>query len=456
VEKFIDTTMASVYGQIHDEIEVICIDDGSNDCTLEKLNAWKPFLESKGYTVIVETKENGGAASAINVGLSLFTGEYVCFPDSDDMLMPGYVSDMLACLEENPEEQWVKCKPIVIWTGNDGPFLWSERESGYDDARHLVERYITTLTWPVVWIYMIRAEFLRECLPDMHLEEGWSVQEYQLLLPLAYRKPFFYLDKALYLYTHKVDGFSGKYIHSGYTGAKTYFERNAEVARKVIRKLHVSESELNRLELLINIFLKKNSIYYANLHDETEILQQSINDLWELIVQAFDIKGVANKLYEEMSPSEIRWFAKWVMEVLVYDKNELEDTMESKSEHLSGKVFLYGAGVRGQTLVPMLLRCGIDIEGIWDQNAGSIDKDISGIPVIAPDFSSISDRDKQRMTVIISIYKPEYAQEAMELIKRNGFVNIIKYEDIEAVIRTRTYNLIIKPSNEIGQKEKKA
>ena len=65
-----------------DDIEVICIDDGSTDASLQILNE---FAE-KDSRVKVYTQSNSGLSATRNRGIELSSGEYILFFDNDDMI----------------------------------------------------------------------------------------------------------------------------------------------------------------------------------------------------------------------------------------------------------------------------------------------------------------------------------------------------------------------------------
>ena len=84
VEKYLKECLDSILNQTLQEIEVICVDDGSTDRSLEILREY----EKKDKRVIVLTQENKGAGAARNKGLAIAKGEYLSFLDSDDFLLP--------------------------------------------------------------------------------------------------------------------------------------------------------------------------------------------------------------------------------------------------------------------------------------------------------------------------------------------------------------------------------
>ncbi len=99
--EFADIMQSSILEQDHDDIEVVLINDGSQDDTEAVLLQWVQKFKRRGYEAKYLYKENGGVTSAINIGLKNFTGDYVCFLDHDDRLEPCYVSDMARYLDAN-------------------------------------------------------------------------------------------------------------------------------------------------------------------------------------------------------------------------------------------------------------------------------------------------------------------------------------------------------------------
>ncbi len=79
-EKYLRECLDSVLNQTLKEIEVICIDDGSTDNSLEILNKYA----QKDSRVIVLTQKNIGVGKTRNKGIQISKGEFVIFIDPDD------------------------------------------------------------------------------------------------------------------------------------------------------------------------------------------------------------------------------------------------------------------------------------------------------------------------------------------------------------------------------------
>jgi len=82
VEDFLGECLDSICNQTLKDIEIICVNDGSKDSSLDILNEYA--LNDSRITVV--DQENGGHAVATNRGMELATGEYLFLMDSDDIL----------------------------------------------------------------------------------------------------------------------------------------------------------------------------------------------------------------------------------------------------------------------------------------------------------------------------------------------------------------------------------
>lgn len=99
VEKYLDQCIQSVLNQSYEYFEIILVNDGSKDGSLDICKCY----EQKDNRVIVVNKKNGGLSSARNAGLEIASGDYVLFIDSDDYLDDNNaILKLIQHLERNP------------------------------------------------------------------------------------------------------------------------------------------------------------------------------------------------------------------------------------------------------------------------------------------------------------------------------------------------------------------
>lgn len=104
VAKWLSECMDSVCAQTLKEIEIICVNDGSTDNSLDILENYV----RKDKRIRIVSQKNQGLSMARNAGMPFVTGKYVTFLDSDDYLAPTYCEKMYALAEKDAAE-WTAC-----------------------------------------------------------------------------------------------------------------------------------------------------------------------------------------------------------------------------------------------------------------------------------------------------------------------------------------------------------
>lgn len=89
VEKYIGECINSILAQTFKNFELILVDDGSPDKSGEICDSYA----KKDNRIKVFHKKNGGVSSARNFGIDKAVGEWLCFIDSDDTILPTYLED---------------------------------------------------------------------------------------------------------------------------------------------------------------------------------------------------------------------------------------------------------------------------------------------------------------------------------------------------------------------------
>lgn len=200
VEEFIEEGLDSLLNQSMKHIEVICVDDGSTDRSLEILNRYSAIDKR----VRVFTQKNKGAGAARNLGISNAKGEYLIFLDSDDFFSKDLAKDAyyIAKLHE---------ADVVLF----GAKHYNNVTGEFKEAKWLLNSYVAPrkqpfcykdcpddlyrITTPCPWTKMFRRQFV--------LDTGLQFQEIQntndlffSYAALAMAKRIVTLDKQLVYY----------------------------------------------------------------------------------------------------------------------------------------------------------------------------------------------------------------------------------------------------------------
>ncbi|HLA78486.1 MAG TPA: glycosyltransferase family A protein [Vicinamibacteria bacterium] len=128
-ERTVTAAVSSALQQTVSSLEVVVVDDGSRDATLETAR------RIHDPRVRVVSQENRGAAAARNRGILAATGEYVAFLDADDLWLPRKLARQLEVLSNHPACQACQCGAYFV---DDALSVLSVRPSR-DTGRSLEE-----------------------------------------------------------------------------------------------------------------------------------------------------------------------------------------------------------------------------------------------------------------------------------------------------------------------------
>ena len=108
-KSFLQNAIDSVLTQTYQNIELIIIDDGSSDKTIEYLNKKYPRIK-------IFKQSNKGVSAARNKGIELSSIDWIAFLDSDDRWHPKKIENQINYLIKNPK--FKICHTDEIWIRN--------------------------------------------------------------------------------------------------------------------------------------------------------------------------------------------------------------------------------------------------------------------------------------------------------------------------------------------------
>ncbi len=206
-EKFIHRFLNSVLNQSYENIELLFVNDGSTDRTEEIILSYKEKFSKKKIPLKYIFQKNNGQASALNRALGIFQGEYLTWPDSDDILHRDNIAKKVDFLEKHSDCGMVLCKSRVLNENNLEPIgemkrVVTDKDDLFFDL--IVERNV----YYAPGGYMVRASCFLDVIPTRQIFEGSGGQNWQMLLPIAYKYKCGYIDEHLYDYVLRINSHS--------------------------------------------------------------------------------------------------------------------------------------------------------------------------------------------------------------------------------------------------------
>ena len=214
-EKYLDRCMNSLVNQTYKDLEIILVDDGSSDRSLEICNDYA----EKDSRIRVFAKENGGVSSARNLGMEQSTGAYLAFVDPDDYMeleciqllkksMDAEQADIVYCHPRDIEEGTGKSRTVSEETGKRYPIQATE----YNWAAPWAD----TVSWGAI--------YRREITEGIAFDTDLKIGEDTLFLGKCIHnsEKIVRLDRALYNYCLNSDS-----VTSGYYSPRKMSELEA-------------------------------------------------------------------------------------------------------------------------------------------------------------------------------------------------------------------------------------
>ena len=137
-DKFIGETLNSALSQTYSNIEILVVDDGSQDRTSEVVKA---FVQ-KDERVILLQQANAGVAAARNLAIEKSRGEYIAPLDADDIWYPQKLEKQMQCFLEADESVGL----VYAWSASideEGKIFWRSKTVNLDQINY-VEGYVFT------------------------------------------------------------------------------------------------------------------------------------------------------------------------------------------------------------------------------------------------------------------------------------------------------------------------
>ena len=162
VQDYLEECMESVLRQTLEDIEIICVNDGSTDNSLKILNKF----QTGDKRIRLINKENGGYGQAMNVGIAKAAGEYIGIVEPDDYVPPDMYQELYQTAKENNLD-FVKADFYRFTTGADGEreFIYNHLSPDFEHYNKVFNPSRTPETLRFLmntWSGIYRREFLEE------------------------------------------------------------------------------------------------------------------------------------------------------------------------------------------------------------------------------------------------------------------------------------------------------
>lgn len=174
VEKYIEKCIESVLVQDYIKLEIVIVDDGSTDNSIEVI---KKYSDSR---IKVFSKTNGGLSSARNYGIRNSNGEYIFFLDSDDWIEPNTISSLVKEMNDGIDIVQGSIRRVSE-NASVNVLLNRERVSNCVLLEYFKKEKLNTVVWNKL--------YRREIIEDIQFYENFVNEDVIFTFQIARKEP---------------------------------------------------------------------------------------------------------------------------------------------------------------------------------------------------------------------------------------------------------------------------
>ena len=241
-EKYIERLLQSILIQNYPSIEVIAVNDGSTDKTLEILNSYKKRFPDNGYKLEIITQKNKGPSSAFNTGIKKFSGDYLTFIADDDFLKPDSIKNRVDYLKKHDDCDMVYGAVEVVSENDVNKVIFTRRIKPFPKNGNLFSNMMLGKNYYYGGLaHLIRTDYFLSIHPKRDIANYKLGQNIQIFLPLYYKGKVGYITKPVATILERKDSHSRKERTE-----KELRERREEffdVIVDTLRKINMPEQE---------------------------------------------------------------------------------------------------------------------------------------------------------------------------------------------------------------------
>lgn len=238
-KKTIKRCVDSVLNQTYPVFEIIVVDDGSTDGTLEAIR------KEYGIKVMIIKQNHKGAQAARNAGIHASTGKYIVFLDSDDSLTTSSISDRIEVFESNPDIDMVYGDAVSRSIINK-----CDKIQNYNSRKYLL-RELSLCPFSVM---MVKREVF-ETIPLLDVQyKSWQDDDFIMQLELHNKKMYHCGKVVARMYSN--EGQITSNYNNLYEGCKRIVNK---YKRQIISEISYGRWILWKIRVLRD-WLRKNSI----------------------------------------------------------------------------------------------------------------------------------------------------------------------------------------------------
>ncbi len=409
VASYIEKCIDSVLNQTLKELEIICVDAGSTDGTVEIL---KEYAQKDSRIVLLQS-EIKSYGRQVNMGLDYAGGEYVAIVETDDWIELDMYKTLYSYAKDN-DLDYAAADFDKIYKLNNGcdfnlrTYLFYNNKDWYGKVLNNEQLNTLRASDYVLWKGIYNRSFLNQHRIRLHESPKAAFQDMGFLQQVkTYINRAMYLDKSFYRYRQDRDSASSNNIN-GLIFYKNEFEWINEKLR-LIEILSDTHARYYYYTMSISLMSKYDEILKKmNWNWRIEQLQMPYQWFKNELERVLDLKIITKDMYADeqweelillmLSPQE---HSEWLKAKDIREKNLYKKIIEKIAKR---PVIIFGCGIRGGMFMMFCHKYNIPIRAFCDNNQQLYNSKRYSYDIISPKYLAEITK-KENLVIVISVLK---------------------------------------------------
>lgn len=248
VEKYLKECLDSIISQTYKNIEILIINDGSTDRSLEIINEYK----EKDERIRVFSQTNSGLSAARNVGLKNASGEFIFFVDSDDKLSTYTIEHLFNNIVKHQADVAIcsfqyfsDCSIKKFEIDEKWPLVYEKASGKYSIINSVVEKEFCCVAWNKMYrLSIIKNNNMLFSENLTHEDIPWLWQYFSAC------SNYFYLNERLYYYRLRSDSITSRKDY-------LYYSSYLPCYSKILKTIELNKDEKSYILQKVSFSAKK-------------------------------------------------------------------------------------------------------------------------------------------------------------------------------------------------------
>lgn len=421
-EQYLEQCLRSAMNQTMRDIEIICVNDGSSDGSLQILKRFS----NKDCRIKIINKKNTGYGNTMNKGIDSASGKYLIFLESDDFIKET-LCEVLYEICEKYNLDIAKADYYEFKMKGEEVCSRYKRISDYDNYHRILNPKINMELFYAsmyTWTCMYKREFIIKNKIRHNETPGASYQDNGFWFQtLMFCERLYLLDQAFYMYRQdnpyssiynkgKIYAFSNEY---------TYIQKKLEAYKGSEKK------DFLRICAFFNL--------HHNIMSLKRVDKRNVEKLLQLIVEEFMAYN-KQKVWDVRHLDDL--FIKRIMVCMVQpDELKKKIWIYKEKEFIRNEILknyntfiLYGAGVYAKRLLEELEKCKMWNKDIYCgvTETSGVDQNISGIKI--KEIKKLLKYDEKGLVILCAKKDSENYKQMHHNLEMWGVRNVVHSEDL--------------------------